>query len=101
MFVSQVDRRPISDEEKFGYLLEMVSYKVRDKIFNFKPTSEGYKTAWEKPKSEYGQTKIVVNAHMEDIINLSTVKGVNYAKVQTFSTTSKNWKISSEKPATS
>ena len=22
--------RPISDEEKFGYLLEMVSYKVRD-----------------------------------------------------------------------
>ena len=32
MFVSQVDRRPLSDEGKFGYLLGMVSYKVRDKI---------------------------------------------------------------------
>jgi hypothetical protein len=25
MFVTQVDSKPISDEEKFGYLLEMVS----------------------------------------------------------------------------
>ena len=82
MFVSQVDRRLISDEEKFGYLFEMASYKVRDKISKPKRTSEGYKTAWERLKSEYGKTKIVFNAHMEDIINLSTVKGVNYEKVQ-------------------
>jgi hypothetical protein len=32
MFITQVDSKPISDEEKFGYLLEMVSIKVRDKI---------------------------------------------------------------------
>ena len=32
MFITQVDSKPISDEEKFGYLLEMVSGKVRDKI---------------------------------------------------------------------
>ena len=31
MFLTQVDRQPISDEEKFGYLLEMVSPKVRSK----------------------------------------------------------------------
>ena len=34
MFVTQVDSKPISDEEKFGYLLEMVNGKVRDKVSN-------------------------------------------------------------------
>ena len=36
IFITQVDSKPISDEEKFGYLLEMVhvSGKVRDKISN-------------------------------------------------------------------
>jgi hypothetical protein len=34
MFITQVYSKPISDEEKFGYLLEMVSGKVRDKISN-------------------------------------------------------------------
>ena len=29
MFVSQVDSKPISDAEKFGYLLEFVHPKVR------------------------------------------------------------------------
>lgn len=32
MFLTQVDRQLISDEEKFGYLLEIVTNKVRDKI---------------------------------------------------------------------
>ena len=30
MFFSQVDAKSISDEEKFGYLLESVGPKVRD-----------------------------------------------------------------------
>ena len=84
MFLTQVDRQPISDEEKFGYLLEMVSPKVRSKISNIKPSSEGYKRAWDRLKNEYGQTKVVINSNMEIIINLSPVKGVNYDKVQVF-----------------
>ena len=32
MFVTQVDAKLISDEEKFGYLLEMVNGKVKKKI---------------------------------------------------------------------
>ena len=39
MFVMQFDAKPISDEEKFGYLLEMVNGKVREKISNHKPSS--------------------------------------------------------------
>lgn len=51
MFLTQVDRQPISDEEEFGYLLEIVTNKVRDKISNLKPSSEGYKIAWERLQS--------------------------------------------------
>ena len=84
MFLTQVDRQPITDEEKFGYLLEMVYPKVRSKISNIKPSSEGYKRAWDRLKIEYEQTKVVINSHMESIINLSPVKGANYEKVQVF-----------------
>ncbi len=52
MFVTQVDSKPISDEKKFGYLLEMVNGKVRDKISN-RVLLRGYKTAWEQFKKEY------------------------------------------------
>ena len=65
MFATQVDAKPISDEEKFGYLLEMVNGKVREKISNLKPSSTGYTTAWGCLKREYGQTKLVVNAHID------------------------------------
>ena len=51
---------------------------------NLKPSTEGYQTAWKRLKAEYGQTKQVVNAHMEEIIGLPVVKGTNYTKVQEF-----------------
>jgi len=60
MFLTQVDAKSISDEEKFGYLLECVGPKVRDRIANLKPGTVGYKTAWDRLKKEYGQTKVVV-----------------------------------------
>ena len=84
MFLTQVDKRPISDEEKFGYLLESVVPKVRDRISNLKPSTLGYKMAWDRLKQEYGQTKSVINAHLDEIINLAAVKGSSYEKVQEF-----------------
>ena len=80
--MSEVDAKSISDEEKFGYLLESVSPKVRDRIANLKPGTVGYKTAWDRLKKEY----IWANKgrHMEEIINLLPVKGSNYFKVQEF-----------------
>ena len=47
MFAIQVDSKPISDEEKFGYLLEMVNPKINERISNLKPSTLGYKTTWE------------------------------------------------------
>ena len=84
MFVTQIHNRSISAEEKFGYLLEMVSANVRARIANLKPGEVGYKVAWERLKAEYGQDKLVVNAHVEEIINLPIVKESNYLEVQEF-----------------
>ena len=85
MFVTQVHNRSISAEEKFGNLLEMVSANVRARIANLKPGEVGYKVAWERLKAEYGhEDKLVVNAHLEEIMNLPIVKGSNYLKVQEF-----------------
>lgn len=84
MFITQVHNKPISAEEKFGYLLEMVSPKVRESIANLKPGEMGYKVAWERLQSEYGQNKLVINAHVDEIVNLPVVRGTNYAKIQEF-----------------
>ena len=84
MFVTQVHNKPISVEEKFGYLLEMVSPAVRGKIGNLKPGGIGYKTAWERLKTEYGQNKLVVSAHVQEIVNLPSVKGSHFLRIQEF-----------------
>ena len=44
MFTLQIDSKPISNTEIFGYLLELVNQKVRDWLSNLKPGPEGYKT---------------------------------------------------------
>ena len=84
MFITKVHSRPVSDEEKFGYLLEMVVSKVRERISNLKTRVLGYKTAWKRFQKEYGKTKLVVNAHMDEIINLTPAKGISYDKVRDF-----------------
>ena len=75
MFSSQVDSKPVSDAEKFGYLLELVNPKVRPRLSNLKPGSECYRTVWKRLKVEYGHDKLVIAAHMEEIIKLQTVRG--------------------------
>ena len=62
----------------YPHVLEMVCPHVRTRIANLKPGSLGYKTAWERLCREYGQTQIVVNAHVSEIINLAAVKGTNF-----------------------
>ena len=84
MFIAQIDKSPLSDEEKFGYLLELVGPKVRDRLSNLKPGSVGYKTAWERLKTEYGHAKIFIAAHMDEIISLPVVRGTSYVKVREF-----------------
>ena len=62
----------------------MVDGKGREKISNLKPSSIGYTTTWGHLKKEYGQTKLVVNAHIDEVVNLATVKGSSYERVLGF-----------------
>ena len=84
MFTSQIHDKPLSDEEKYGYLLELVAPKVRSRLANLKPGALGYKTAWDRLKTEFGQSKTVVATHMEEIINLPVTRGSNYERVCEF-----------------
>ena len=92
MFITQVHSKPITAEEKFGYLLEMVNSKVREHISNLKPGELGYQTAWKRLEKEYGQTRVVVNAHVDAILNLQIIKGKNYHRIAEFyATLSRNY----------
>ena len=52
----------------------------------------GNNMAWERLNPECGQGKLVVNVHVEEIVNLSIVKGSNFLKVQEFyETVSQNY----------
>ena len=84
MFAMQIHNKPKSDEEKFGYLLEMVSPKVRERISNLRLSTVGYTVAWERLEKEFGQTKLVVTTHIDKIINLPVIKGTNYDRVKEF-----------------
>ena len=75
MFVTQVQNKSISAEEKFGFLLDMVNPNVQAKIANLKPGEIGYTIAWKRLKSKSGQSKLVVNTHVE---------GSKYMKIQEF-----------------
>ena len=59
---------------------------MRSRLANLKPGSVGYKTAWDRLKTEFGQSKTVtvVAAHMEEIINLPVTRGSNYERVRKF-----------------
>ena len=84
MFTSQIHDKPLSDEEKHGYLLELVAPKLRSRLANLKPGALGYKTSWQRLKTEFGQSKTVITAHMEEIIILPVTRGSNYERVREF-----------------
>ena len=62
----------------------MVNGKVREKISNLSRSSTGYTAARERLKREYGRTKLVVNAHIDEVVNLVTVKGSSYERISVF-----------------
>ena len=59
MFLSQVHIKDFSDEEKFTFLLELVTPKICDQIGNLKPGTLGYNTAWQQLKREYGKQNML------------------------------------------
>ena len=46
------------------------------------PGSNWNSSDFPSSRSEYGQSKLFVNAHVEEMVNLPVVKGSNYLKIQ-------------------
>ena len=84
MFTSQIQSKPLSDEEKYGYIWSWWPPEVRSRLANLKPGTLRYNTAWDRLRTEFGQSKTVVAAHMEEIINLPVTRGSNYERVREF-----------------
>ena len=49
-----------------------------------RPDPVGYKTTWERLAKEYGQTQMVVNANVNEIISLPVIRGTSYWKTLSF-----------------
>ena len=62
----------------------LVEPKIRERFPNLKPENLGYQTAWDGLKAEYGKTKTVFAAHVDQIVNLPVVRGSSYNKVHAF-----------------
>ena len=66
MFTSQIESQPISNIDKFSYLMELIGPKPLEVIGKIPMTDEGYGRAWELLKEEYGQNQSVIAAHTTD-----------------------------------
>ena len=84
-FEAEIDSSPaIHQVTKFSYLKEYLLPKVRLLVEGLPFTIEGYARAKNILQTKYGQISEVVNAHVQKIINLPTVPGVNPNKIYEF-----------------
>ena len=83
-YEAEIDSTDINPVTKFAYLKELVEPKVRGDIDGLPFTTEGYERAKNILKSEYGRTSEIVNAYIQNIMDLPTVNGTQPAKVHGF-----------------
>ena len=83
-FEAEIDKQSIDPVTKFNYLKEFLDPKARLLIENLMHNSEGYTRAKQILKTRFGKSAEVVNAHIEMIMNLPHIKGVNVARIHDF-----------------
>ena len=83
-FETEIDKAKLTQVAKFSYLKELLVPSVHASIDGLPFTSEGYKRAKHVLKTKYGKSSEVANAHMQCIIGLSTIHGVDTAKIHVF-----------------
>ena len=69
---------------KFAYLKELVEPKIRTDIDGLPLTTEGYSRAKAILSGEYGKTSEIVNAYVQNILELPVVKDTNPNEVDKF-----------------
>ena len=83
-FKAEIDSTNISSITKFSYLKEMMSPQATSLINGLPFSAEGYERAKLILKDKYGKTSEVINAHVQEIMNLTTVSGNNPGRVIQF-----------------
>ena len=83
-FAAEIDTADLSPITKFAYLKELVKPKVRADIDGLPLSVEGYERAQNILKGEYGKTCEIVNAYVQNILELPVVKGADPCEVNNF-----------------
>ena len=83
-FEAEIDKTELAPVTKFAYLKELLEPKVRTDIDGLPLTREGYERAKNIIKEEYGKTSEIINAHVNNILELPTVTSANPGKVNYF-----------------
>ena len=70
----------ISPVDKFAYLQSLLSPSASEYISRLTTTAENYNEAVELLKQRYGNTQVLINAHMQQFVCLSVINSVNDVK---------------------
>ena len=83
-FEAEIDKTELAPVTKFAYLKELVEPKVRADIDGLPLNTEGYERAKNIIKEEYGKTSEIVNAYVNNILELPTVTNADPNRVNSF-----------------
>ena len=83
-FETEIDKAKLTQVAKFSYLKELLVPSVRVSVDGLPFTTEGYERAKHILKTKYGKSSEVANVHMQCIIGLSTIHGLDPAKIHIF-----------------
>ena len=83
-FMAEIDSTDLSPVTKFAYLKELVESKIRVGIDGLPLTTEGYRRAKGILESEYGKISEIVNAYVQNILELPVIKNANPNEVDKF-----------------
>ena len=83
-FEVEIDKTDLPPVTKFTYLKELLEPKVRADIDGLPLTIEGYERAKNILKEEYGKISEIINAHVNNILELPTVTNADPKKVNNF-----------------
>jgi hypothetical protein len=83
-FIAEIDSAELSPVTKFAYLKELVEPEIRSDIDGLPLTTEGYARAKAILEGEYGKISEIVNAYVQNILQLPVVKDSNSIEVDKF-----------------
>ena len=80
-FQSSIDSNSnISSVDKFAYLQSLSSPSTSEFISGLTTTAESYNEAVELLKQRYGNTQVLINAHIQQFVSSPVIKSVNNVK---------------------